>query len=312
MNNTELSIIIPVFNSENTITILCEEIISALSSFLHPFEIILVNDCSSDGSWKKIIEVSKSSKYIVGVNLRKNSGEDNAVMAGLTISKGNIIVLMDDDLQHNPKDIIKLYGECKSGYDVCFANFNIKKQSVFKNISSRINGKLMEFLLKKPKHIYLSSFKAIKRDIVNEIINFSGSFPYVNGIILTITNNLTQLNVEHFERKEGISNYNKKRMLSLFLKSLTGFSIAPLRIAIYAGFGASLFGFGLIIKYLIDYYYHRDYVQGWTSVVVLIIFFGGLILMSLGIIGEYIGRIYLSINNKPQYSIAEVIGNNED
>jgi polyisoprenyl-phosphate glycosyltransferase len=311
MYNTEISIIIPVFNSENTIPILCEEIIAALSSF-NSFELILVNDCSADASWRKIMEAHNRNKNIIGVNLRKNSGEDNAIMAGLTISKGKIIVLMDDDLQHNPKDIIKLYNECKNGYDVCFANFDVKKQSVFKNISSRINGKVMEIFLKKPKHIYLSSFKAIKREIANEIISFSGSFPYVNGIILTITNNLTQISVEHFERKEGISNYNKKRMLSLFLKSLTGFSIAPLRMAIFAGFGASVFGFCLIIKYLLDYYYHRDYLRGWTSVVVLIIFFGGLILMSLGIIGEYIGRIYLSINNKPQYSIAEVIRNDEE
>ncbi|MGZ4059656.1 MAG: glycosyltransferase, partial [Bacteroidia bacterium] len=142
---------------------------------------------------------------------------------------------------------------------------------------------------------------------VMEIAKFAGPYPYIDGIILTITQNLTQINTEHQQRHSGKSNYTFSRSFSVFMKLFTGFSVIPLRLATIGGFTATIIGFIISLKYLYDYFITKNYIPGWTTVVVLIIFFGGLILTTLGIIGEYIGRMYLTLNNKPQYTISEVV-----
>lgn len=311
MKTTEISIVIPVYNSSAIIDELYQCISQALQTYC-TYEIIFVNDCSKDISWQKITNLAKNNNSIVGINLRKNSGQDNALLAGLRIAKGNYSVIMDDDLQHNPNDIIKLHTECKKGFDVCFANFNKKKQSVFKNIGSNLNGKIAELLVSKPNGIYLSPFKIINKSTTSEIAKFAGPYPYIDGIILTITQNLTQTDTIHRARHSGKSNYTFSKSLSVFMKLFTGFSVIPLRIATISGFAATIVGFLISLKYLYDYFITKNYIPGWTTVVVLLIFFGGLILTTLGIIGEYIGRMYLTLNNKPQYSITEIISSNQD
>jgi undecaprenyl-phosphate 4-deoxy-4-formamido-L-arabinose transferase len=308
MNDVEISIVIPVYNSSSIVEELHKQIVLAVTL---PYEIIFVNDCSKDDSWQKIVSLSKLHPAITGINLRKNSGQDNAILSGLRISKGNYCVIMDDDLQHNPSDILQLYNECKKGFDVCYANFSSRKQSIIKNIGSNTNGKLAEILVSKPKGIYLSPFKIINKSTVTEIANFAGPYPYIDGIILTITQNLCQINVEHQVRLNGKSNYTLSKSVSVFMKLFTGFSVLPLRLATIIGCIATFVGFILSLKYLYDYFIAKNYIEGWTTVVVLIIFFGGLILITLGIIGEYIGRMYLTLNNKPQYSISEIVRSNE-
>lgn len=309
MKEIEISIVIPVYNSSSIIEELHKQIAEALSV---SYEIIFVNDCSMDDSWKKIVTLSKSNKHITGINLRKNSGQDNALLAGLRIAKGNYCVIMDDDLQHNPSDILALYNECKKGFDVCYANFTSLKQTTVKNIGSSTNGKMAELLVSKPKGIYLSPFKIINKSTVLEIAKFAGPYPYIDGIILTITQNLCQVNVEHQLRHSGKSNYTFSKSASVFMKLFTGFSVLPLRLATITGCIATFVGIILLIKYLYDYFIAKNYIEGWTTVVVLIILFGGLILVTLGIIGEYIGRMYLTLNNKPQYSISEIVKSDDE
>ena len=309
MSAAEISIVIPVYNSSEIIDELHQRVFQSLESIC-TYEIIFVNDGSKDNSWQKIIALARNNHSVVGINLRKNSGQDNALLAGLRLAKGNYCVIMDDDLQHDPSDILRLHEECKKGYDVCFANFNDKKQNVVKNIGSSLNGKIAELLVSKPKGIYLSPFKIINRLTVEEIAKFAGPYPYIDGIILTITQNLTQINVEHRERHSGKSNYTFSRSVSVFMKLFTGFSVIPLRLSTITGFTATIVGFIISLKYLYDYFVTKNYIPGWTTVVVLIIFFGGLILTTLGIIGEYIGRMYLTLNNKPQYTISEIIKSN--
>lgn len=309
MKEIEISIVIPVYNSSSIIEELHKQIAEALSV---SFEIIFVNDCSKDDSWRKIVSLSKSNKHITGINLRKNSGQDNALLAGLRVAKGNYCVIMDDDLQHNPSDILTLYNECKKGFDVCYANFTSLKQTAVKNIGSNTNGKMAELLVSKPKGIYLSPFKIINKSTVTEISKFAGPYPYIDGIILTITQNLSQVNVEHQTRFSGKSNYTFSKSASVFMKLFTGFSVLPLRLATITGCIATFVGVILLIKYLYDYFIAKNYIEGWTTVVVLIILFGGLILVTLGIIGEYIGRMYLTLNNKPQYSISEIVKSDDE
>ncbi len=309
MKEIEISIVIPVYNSSSIIEELHKRIAQAISV---SYEIVFVNDCSKDDSWKKIVLLSKQHKFITGINLRKNSGQDNALLAGVRIAKGNYGIIMDDDLQHNPDDIIHLYNECKKGFDVCFANFTTKKQTIVKNIGSNTNGKLAEMLVSKPKGIYLSPFKIINKSTLLEIAKFAGSYPYIDGIILTITQNLSQIDVEHQARLRGKSTYTFSKSVSVFMKLFTGFSVIPLRLATITGCIATLVGFILLIKYFYDFFIAKNFIEGWTTVVVLIIFFGGLILITLGIIGEYIGRMYLTLNNKPQYSISEIVKSEDD
>lgn len=302
----EISIVIPVYNSSRILESLYKSISETLN-WNYSYEIIFINDCSQDNSWEKIVMLSRQYDSIIGVNLRKNSGQDNAILAGLRASQGNYCVIMDDDLQHHPGDILKLYEECKKGFDVCFANFVERKQNGIKVIGSGFNGKMAEVLISKPKHIYLSPFKIITKSVVNEIVKFAGPYPYIDGIILTITQNLTQVEVEHQSRFSGKSNYTFFKSVSVFMKMFTGFSIIPLRLATLSGVITTIVGFGLLIIYLYEYFITKNFIAGWTTVVALIIFFGGMILTTLGIIGEYIGRIYLTLNNKPQYSVSEVV-----
>ncbi len=311
MNQPEISIVIPVFNSSQIMDELYNRISVSLNTKCE-YELIFVNDGSTDTSWEKITRLTQQFPSITGINLRKNSGQDNALLAGLRIAQGNYVAIMDDDLQHNPTDILKLYAQCKKGYDVCYANFSELKQNKIKNAGSNVNGKMAEFLISKPKEIYLSPFKIINKSTVSDIAKFAGPYPYIDGIILTITKNLTQITAEHQPRFSGKSNYTFSKSLSVFMKLFTGFSVVPLRIATVTGVAATLIGFCLSLKYLYDYFIARNTVEGWTTTVVLIIFFGGSILTTLGIIGEYIGRMYLTLNNKPQYSISEIVRSNSD
>ncbi|MFL5765338.1 MAG: glycosyltransferase family 2 protein [Bacteroidia bacterium] len=307
----EISIVVPVYNSSSSLEELNRCISDALALSLS-YELILVNDGSTDNSWEKIKLLSRSNRAITGISLRKNSGQDNALLAGLRTAKGNYCVIMDDDLQHDPSDIIRLYNECRKGYDVCYAKFGAKKQSAIKNIGSEANGKVAEVLVKKPQGIYMSPFKIMNRLTVEEICKFAGAYPYIDGIILTITQNLSQVDCIHRKRHSGKSTYTFSRSFSVFMKHFTGFSVLPLRVATIGGIIATLIGILLGVKYCYDYFVVKDFVPGWTTVVILIIFFGGLILITLGIIGEYIGRMYLTLNNKPQYSISEVVRSRED
>lgn len=301
----EISIIVPVYNSEDNIEELCNQIHDAINHI--SFEIIFVNDSSKDSSWKVIEQLSKKYNEVLGINLRRNGGQDNAIMAGLNFAKANYIVIMDDDLQHSPYDIEKLYNECKTRYaDICFANFHHKKQANWKNIGSWLNGKISEWLLNKPKGIYLSPFKLISKEVINEIIKYSGPYPYIDGLLLSVTDNMVQVQIAHHKRYKGSSNFNLARSISVFLKHVTTFSVIPLRIASLTGMVFSIAGFLLVPYYLYDHFINHNIVPGWTTLIVLILVLGGLILLFLGIIGEYLGRAYLNINKKPQFVIKEI------
>lgn len=301
---TEISIVVPVFNSEDNLVELCNQVNDALKNI--SYEIILVNDRSKDGSWKVIEQIADKYRQVLGINLRKNAGQDNALMAGLNYATGNYIVIMDDDLQHSPYDIIKLYDACKkNNTDICYANFNHKKQAGWKNMGSWFNGKISEWFLNKPKGIYLSPFKVISKGVIDEIIKYSGPYPYIDGLLLSVTDNLVQIDIDHHRRFKGRSNFNLTRSISVFLKHVTTFSVTPLRIASITGIVSSMVGFLLVPYYLYDHFINHNIVEGWTTLTILILVLGGLILLFLGIVGEYLGRAYLNINKNPQFVVKE-------
>lgn len=306
----QLSIVIPVYNSFKILDELVLQIKKEIN-FVDRFELILVNDCSPDKSWEKISALIEKYPFIKGVNLRKNSSQHNAIMAGLNYAHGDVIVMMDDDLQHSPKYIQNLYEEIKHGSDVCYTRFAEKKHKLWKRLGSQFNDSIANLLLKKPKNLYLSSFKAISKTILPEIIAYDGPYPYVDGLILGITQSISVIDIEHNVRFEGDGNYNFINSLSLWLKMATSFSVLPLRAATYLGIFISLISFCLGTYYLLLGLISDNIPPGWTTLIVVILFLGGIQLISIGIIGEYIGRSYLKLNKKYQFVVKEIISHHE-
>ncbi len=310
MKAIDLSIVIPVYNSENCLEQLNEQINDKLLN--ENYELIFVNDKSKDNSWNKIVSLAGKNKKIKGISLKKNSGQDNAIMAGLGQAVGEYVVVMDDDLQHSPADIRKLYAKCREGYDICYGFFSDKKQSYWKNAGSRLNDYLAELFLKKPKGLYLSPFKIMRASLVKEITEYKGPFPYIDGIILSLTSNITQIELIHQKRFDGQGNYNLLKSVSVFLKHVTGYSLYPLRFATVLGMMAAGLSFLLGAYFVVDYLTNSRRVEGWITLVLLSVFFNGLILMCLGLIGEYIGRINLTLTSKRQYVVDKFVTNDPD
>ena len=306
----EISIVIPVYNSHECVAELSRQLADALKGI--SYEQIMVNDCSKDSSWDEIKKEAEHNKNLLGINLRKNGGQDSAILTGLNYASGKYVVIMDDDLQHSPYDIPKLYEEIKKGYDVVYANFDTKKQKLWKNLGSWFNGKISEIALQKPKEVYLSPFKILCRGVVQEMIKFNNLFPYIDGLIFQVTRNITQIPVEHHKREYGKSNYNLAKSIKVFLRMLFGFSTMPLNLASYTGFFSAIVGLILAIIYAVQYFTGHADVTGWTTLVILILILGGLILVSLGIIGRYLGQVYLTVNKQPKFIVKETVNDSDE
>jgi undecaprenyl-phosphate 4-deoxy-4-formamido-L-arabinose transferase len=299
-----LSILIPVYNSEKTIGKLVDGLIEQLGP-LFKLEIILVNDNSVDSSEEVCISLFEKYKETVKFySLSKNVGEHNAVMAGLNQSTGDYLIIMDDDFQNPVSEVVKLVDAAlDNNHDVVYSYYEKKRHNFFRNMGSWLNDKAANLMLKKPKGLYLSSFKVLNKFLVNEIINYKSPFPYIDGLILQITDKIGTAKVEHHERKDGRSGYTLRKLISLWLNMFTNFSILPLRVSILLGLTFASIGMVLGVKTVIERFLDPNIPVGFASLFVSISIFGGIQLVMLGMVGEYIGRIFLSLNKKPQYTI---------
>ena len=307
-NCPQVSVVVPVYRSEDCLDKLVEALTVAFEESGRTHEIVLVNDCSPDRSWDKIVALAEQYPTIRGVNFRKNFGQDSALMAGLRTARGGIAVIMDDDLQHDPKDMELLLKKVEEGFDVCYARFVHKKQALWKNLGSWFNGKVANIVIEKPDEVYLSPYKAIGRAVVDEIVKYDGPYPYVDGLLFRATTNISQVDAAHHERYAGASNYNLIRSVNVWLKLATSFSLVPLRLATYLGFVFSSVGMALAVFFLA-----RRLIlgamghEGWASTMVAILVLGGAQLACLGLIGEYLGRVFLHMNKRPQYVVRETL-----
>ena len=301
-----VSVVIPVYNGAKSITGLVQEVTSKLGKSLK--EIVLVNDGSSDDSEAICTELTRQNPRITFISLRKNFGEHNAVLCGLNFTTGDYVAIIDDDFQNPPEEILKLLDEAKKGYDVVFARYNFKKHSLWRNLGSKFNGIMASYLLKKPQDLYLSSFKLISREVVQEIIKYRGHRPYIDGLLLRVTRNYTTCLVSHSEREFGKSNYTLTKLLSLYLSMFLNFSILPLRIFTITGFIAFTIGVILGIWSVAEKLIFPERVPtGWTVLFTAFIAFSGLQLVFLGLIGEYIGKMHFDQNGTPQWVIKSKI-----
>ncbi|MCI9077651.1 MAG: glycosyltransferase [Lachnospiraceae bacterium] len=307
----KVSVIIPCYKSELFLEKTFHEVEASLKDTIH--EIILVNDYSPDGTYEVIKKIVNENENVTGINMAKNFGQHAALMAGFAHASGDIVLCMDDDGQTPACEIHKLLDSLDDNTDVVYAKYKVKKHVWYKNIGSYLNSKMTEWMLDKPKELYISSFFVARKYVVEEILKYNHSFPYVIGLVLRTTGNIKNVAVEHRERETGHSGYSVFKLVSLWMNGFTAFSVKPLRVADLLGLVTAVIGFGymlfLIIRRLAIGY---SAVMGWNSLISIILFIGGLLMMIMGMAGEYIGRTYLSINNAPQYVIREVCTKTED
>jgi len=308
----KISIVIPVYNGENSIANVVDTVVREFEHM--SYEIVLVNDGSRDGSEKVCESIAGKNKNIKFISLRKNFGEHNAVICGLNYVTGDYTAIIDDDFQNPPSEIKKLINTAAEGnYDVVFSRYDDKKHNFFRNLGSKINDKAANYLLKKPKNLYLSSFKLINKAVVKEIVRYKGPFPYIDGLILRVTDNFGSVLVEHSARKGGKSNYTLRKLISLYFNMFFNFSVKPLRIFTVTGIIIFLIGLVFSVAFLIEKLLYPDTPAGWTSIIIAVITFSGFQIIFLGLIGEYLGKQYLDQNATPQWVVkSEILHNDND
>jgi len=301
-----VSVVVPVFNSAATLVELVDGLREALAE-RYALEVVLVNDGSADGSGAVCRDLAGRHPWVRFVDLARNFGEHNAVMAGLCHASGDCAVVIDDDLQNPPGEVSKLVEKLREGHDVVFARYARKQHSGLRNLGSRFNNAAASLLLHKERGLYLSSFKALNRFLIDEITRYDGPYPYVDGLILRVTRRYATQLVEHRARSQGRSNYTLARLLALWLDMFTNFSILPLRVASFAGLGFSLIGFVLAVAFALERLRNPDLPAGWASIAVILLMVSGVQLFALGVIGEYVGRLFLKDNGSPMFVARETV-----
>lgn len=310
----KLSFVIPCYNSEKTIGVVVDEIIETVTAHGgYDYEIVLVNDSSPDNVFGTITELCKNNKRIKGIDLAKNFGQHSAIMAGFNNVTGDIVVCLDDDGQTPAKEMFSLIDELDKN-DLVFAKYKDKKHSFFRNAGSMVNDKMAQWLIGKPRDLKIMSYFACKRYVVDEVLKYKNSYPYISGLLLRVTNKVANVEVNHRERLEGKSGYTIKKLFLLWINGFTAFSVKPLRIATFIGCLTAVIGFIYGLFVIIHKILNPLTPMGYSSTMAVLLFIGGMIMLLLGMIGEYVGRAYISLNNAPQFVIRDSLNldNEED
>ena len=303
-----VSFVIPCYRSEKTIGAVTEEIKCTMAAIEgYDYEIVLVNDCSPDGTFEAIAALARADRHITAINLAKNFGQHAALMCGMRHTKGDVIVCLDDDGQTPADEVGKLLEKIDAGYDVVYASYESKQHSGFRNLGSLLNARMTEIMLGKPRELSLTSYFAAKRFIIDEMLRYEHSFPYIMGLVLRSTKNICNVPVSHRAREEGQSGYNLGKLIGLWMNGFTSFSIKPLRFATYFGTFTAFCGFVYALIIVIRFFTVHMAPLGWSSTTSLLLIIGGIILMVLGLVGEYVGRIFMCVNSSPQYVERDIV-----
>jgi polyisoprenyl-phosphate glycosyltransferase len=307
----DLSIVVPVYRSEDCLEALIEAIAESLDPTNRGYEVVLVNDCSPDNSWGVIEAICRTNPNVVGIDLRRNFGQDNALITGLRQARGRYVAIMDDDLQHHPRDLLALLDKIEEGADAVYADFRLKRQKLWKNLGSWFNGKFAQWVINKPKDIYLSPYKIIRKEVVEMICRYDGPDPYIDGLLFQITSKITQIPVDHHRRYAGASTYTLWKSLRVWGRLAFSFSTRPMRLVSWLGFGFAALGLLLaVVVILYRLLFPEQFppgAVGWASLMVALLVLSGIQMLFFGILGEYTGRTFLKVNDKPQAAIREVL-----
>ncbi len=303
-----LSIVVPVYRGAATVGTLVDAL--AELNIAGGIEVILVNDGSPDNSAEVCRSLTARRDIAVSlVNLARNFGEHNAVMAGFHHVRGEYVITMDDDLQNPPSEVKRLYEYTRDhGFDVVYTRYKDKKHAAWRNLGSRFANWIADQLLDKPKGLYLSSFRCLSAFVTENVIRYEGPFPYIDGLIMQATQNIGSLEVEHLPRAEGRSNYTVTRLVRLWSNLFFNFSIIPLRLSVILGFVMSGLGaLGATYVILEAILVTPRPPAGWASIMVAVLLLAGIQLILIGVVGEYLGRVFLTANRKPQYLVRELV-----
>lgn len=308
MNGKLISYVIPCYRSEVSIGGVVEEIDETMKGMdSYEYEIILVNDGSPDDTWGAIKKLSegRNDDRLLGINLAKNFGQHAALMAGLNASRGDYVICLDDDGQTPANEAGKLIKALEDGADAVYARYEHKQHNLFRNFGTAMNEWMAAVMLGKPKDLYVSSYFGVKRFIVDEMIKYESSYPYVIGLVLRTTKRIVNVDVNHRRREIGQSGYNLAKLFGLWINGFTAFSIKPLRIATVSGCVFAILGFLYGVYTIIKKFVYPIAPMGYAALMSAVIFMGGMIMLMLGMIGEYLGRLYISQNKNPQFVIRE-------
>lgn len=302
----KLSFVIPCYRSENTIETVVQEICDTVATRSGAdYEIVLVNDCSPDGVWQVIKRLAANDNHIKGICLAKNFGQHCALMAGYGQATGDYVISLDDDGQTPASESFKLVDKLEEGFDVVYGYYEHSAQHLFRRFGTWVNKKMAEAIIGQPKTLRTTSFFIMRKFIVEEIVRYPHPFAYISGLVFRATKNLGNVEVQHRRRIEGESGYTIAGLIGLWINGFTAFSVKPLRAATFIGLLCALVGFvaGLYVVY--QKFLNPEIPVGYTSILATLLFVGGMIMLLLGLIGEYVGRIYISINQSPQYVVRE-------
>ena len=304
---TKVSFVIPCYRSEHTVAAVAAEIEKTMAALpRYTWELVLVNDCSPDGTFRAIRELAEKDARITAVDLAKNFGQHAALMCGMRHTDGDVVVCLDDDGQTPADEVGKLLEKIDEGYDVVYASYQVKQESGFRRFGSGVNRRMTEIMLGKPEDLELTSYFAARRFIIDEMLRYEHCYPYVMGLVLRSTKRICNVPVRHRARESGSSGYTLSKLMGLWMNGFTSFSVKPLRIATYAGGITALLGFVYALVAVIRYFTVHMAPQGWTTTTVLLLIVGGLNLLMLGLVGEYVGRVFMCVNATPQYVEREV------
>jgi len=310
-----ISFVIPCYRSGATLPGVIREIKDTMEKQENcEYEIVLVNDSSPDDTFDVIKKICSENSNITGINLARNFGQHAALMAGFHYVKGDVVVCLDDDGQTPACEVGRLLNAIEEGADVVYARYGHKHHSVFRNFGSHVNEVMTRIMLGKPKDLYVSSYFAARKFVVQEMLRYEYAYPYVIGLVLRTTKNIVNVDVDHRDRQAGTSGYTLKKLLGLWFNGFTAFSVKPLRIATVTGVICAFCGFAYGIYTIIKKIFIQppDLVIGFSALMSVIVFMGGMLMLMMGMVGEYMGRMYISMNNSPQYVIREIIGKEKE
>jgi polyisoprenyl-phosphate glycosyltransferase len=273
----------------------------------YEYEIILVNDCSPDGVYSVIEGLCASDGRMRGVNLARNAGQHAAILVGLSVVSGDLVIVLEDDGQTPTGEAWKLIDKLDEGFDIVFARYSDKRHSFLRNIGSRINDIMGESLTGKPKHLAVSGFIAMRRFVAEQVIKYKNPYPYLSGLLFHSSSRIANVDVAHRDRLSGSSGYTFTNLIALWLNGFISFSVKPLRMATLMGVVCASIGFCLGAYVIINKIINPHVAAGYSGIMATLSFIGGMILLVLGMIGEYVGRIFISINNIPQYVIRNTL-----
>ena len=304
----KISFVIPCYNSEHTVADVIGRVITTVQNHGgYDYEVVCVNDYSADGTIDVLRKLAKENKKIKVLSFSRNFGQHSALMAGFNYVTGDIVMCLDDDGQNPPEEMFRLIDKLKEGYDLVSAKYSKKKHSLFRNFGSKVSSLMSDFLVGKPKDIDLNSFYVFRRFVLDEVIKYKNAYPFVHGLMLRATRNVANVYIDHQDRSYGQSGYTLKKLLGLWMNGFTAFSEKPLRLATYVGvvniFIALLCSIILIIQFAMGILLNYSL----FIAINVVLFLTGELMFFVGLLGEYIGRMYICINNAPQYVIKEKI-----